>query len=76
MKIMTITSTAPDEWECVCGNRPRLEGFYPCNEQGEQVEPTPGDWTTDCYVCDRCGAIIDQSTLEIDGQRAGSEKQG
>lgn len=45
---MKITSTAYDEWTCLCGNRPKKEGFYPCNERGEQVEPTPQEWTTDC----------------------------
>lgn len=71
---MKITSMASDDWVCLCGNMPWLEGFYPCNERGEQVEPTPEDWTTDCYVCDRCGAIIEQSTLELVGHRVGSEK--
>jgi hypothetical protein len=72
---MKIISTTSDDWTCLCGNTPLLEGFFPCNETGEEVEPTPEDWTTDCYVCDRCGTIIDQTTLEIVGQRA-SEKAG
>ncbi len=33
------------------------------------VEPTPEDWTTNCYVCAQCGRIINQANLEIVGVR-------
>jgi hypothetical protein len=59
-----------DGWVCLCGNTPIDYGFYPCNEHGEKVEPTPEEWTTGCYVCDHCGRIIRQSDLEIVGRRA------
>ena len=35
-------SHAPDEedgWVCLCGNMAYHQGFYPCNAQGEMVEP-------------------------------------
>jgi hypothetical protein len=59
-----------DSWICLCGNTPCAEGFYPCNEHGEQVEPTPEAWATDCYVCDRCGRIIRQNDRQVLGQRS------
>lgn len=55
----------PDDWICLCGNRPMQDGFYPCNAKGEMVEPTVETWTTNWYVCARCGRIIDQNTLEV-----------
>jgi hypothetical protein len=58
-----------DAWICFCGNTPFQEGFYPCNSEGEIVEPISQDWTTGWYVCDRCGRIIDQATREIVGVR-------
>lgn len=61
-----------DAWVCLCGNTPAATGFYPCDVEGRQGEPTPTDWTTNCYVCGRCGRIINQKTLEVVGRRAGS----
>jgi hypothetical protein len=57
------------EWICLCGNKAIECGFFPCDLDGNEVEPTPEDWTTDCYVCDKCGRIINQSTLQIVGHR-------
>jgi hypothetical protein len=54
---------------CLCGNTASDEGFFPCNSEGEEVEPSLEDWTTDCYVCDRCGRIIRQSDLRVVGVR-------
>jgi hypothetical protein len=65
-----IKKTEPDWWICLCGNDPSYAGFYPCNEKGEVVEPTAEEWTTNCYVCDQCGRIINQDTLEVVGVRA------
>ena len=59
-----------DAWVCLCGNTPSTEGFYPCDAQGNEVEPTPAEWTTGCYVCAHCGRIINQTSLEVVGQRA------
>ncbi len=56
-------------WVCLCGNTPMEDGFYPCDSEGEIVEPTPEAWTSDWYVCDRCGRIIDMNTDEIVGVR-------
>lgn len=65
---ITRAQADPDAWVCRCGNTPSAEGFFPSDARGNQVEPTPADWTTDCYVCARCGRIINQKTLEVVGQ--------
>lgn len=54
-----------DAWRCVCGNEPSAAGFYPANSKGEIVEPTVKDWDTNNYICNNCGVIINQDTLEI-----------
>ena len=56
-----------EAWICKCGNTPSNEGFYPCNSEGEKVDPTPEEWNTKLYVCNKCGVMIDQDNLEIEG---------
>lgn len=58
-----------DAWVCICGNTPCGNGFYPCDENGNQVEPTAKEWKTDLYVCDPCGRMIHFETLEVIGRR-------
>ena len=58
-----------DEWICICGNTPLTHGFYPCDAQGDYVEPTPEAWTANWYVCDQCGRIIEQGTRAVIGYR-------
>lgn len=58
-----------DAWICRCGNTPTDEGFYPCNDIGTEVEPTEESGWAGLYVCDRCGRIIKQSTLEVQGKK-------
>lgn len=55
----------PDAWVCLCGNTPVADGFFPCDLDGRLVEPTPREWTTSTYRCERCGRIINQHTLEV-----------
>jgi len=55
-----------EAWVCLCGNRPDSDGFFPCDKDGDELEPVDG-WE-DLYVCGRCGRIIHQSTLEVVGQ--------
>lgn len=57
----------PEAWICLCGNTPDADGFYPCDRGGREVAPTPGEWMAGCYVCARCGRIIDQKSLEVLG---------
>jgi len=28
-----------DAWLCICGNRPDHYGFYPCDRDGNEMEP-------------------------------------
>jgi len=52
-----------EAWVCLCSNRPDSDGFFPCDKDGNEMEPVEG-WE-DLYVCGRCGRIIDQLTLEV-----------
>jgi len=54
-----------DGWVCLCGNTPADDGFYPCDEKGNEVEPVEG-WNN-LYVCFKCGRIINQDNLEVLG---------
>lgn len=55
----------PDAWICICGNDTFSSGFFPINDENEEVEPTPEDWTTNQYCCAECGRVIDQATLAV-----------
>lgn len=46
-------------YECPCGNREDLAGFFPCDEEGNIVEPDE-DWPQ-LYVCDVCSRITPRS---------------
>jgi len=61
-----------EAWICICGNRPDSDGFYPCDREGDEMEPVAG-WK-ELYVCNNCGRIIHQDTLEVVGRRR-SEKE-
>jgi hypothetical protein len=56
-----------DAWHCICGNTPVSGGFYSCNKNGNEVEPTPSEWQG-LYVCNECGRIIKQDSLEVVGR--------
>ena len=55
-----------EAWVCLCGNRAELDGFFPCDDNGNEVVPLQG-WEN-LYVCFRCGRIIDQFSLEVIGR--------
>lgn len=56
-------------WICICKNYPAGGGFYPCDMNGNEVEPTRnGPWDGRLYVCAECKRILDQFTLEVIGQ--------
>lgn len=55
-----------EAWICICGNTPGSDGFYPCNEEGHEVEPD-AEWH-DLYVCAKCGRIINQHSLVVTGR--------
>lgn len=57
-----------EAWVCVCGNTPCGDGFYPCDRDGNEMEPVIGSDWENLYVCAGCGRIINMETLEIVGQ--------
>jgi hypothetical protein len=57
-----------DAWVCVCGNTDVDQGFFPCDADGVKMEPDKGKWKY-LYVCDKCGRIIKQDTLEVVGHK-------
>lgn len=57
-----------EAWVCICGNTPTDDGFYCCDTEGNEVEPTIDSGWTNLYVCARCGRIIQQDTLEVIGR--------
>ena len=68
-EFITHEPQSEDAWTCICKNTPADDGFYPCNFQGREVEPTAEEWTSGCYVCNKCGRIIKHDTLEVVGLR-------
>ena len=71
-KDMTEASFIGDEWHCRCGNQPHTDGFYPCLQTGQYVEPTKETWTDgDLYRCARCDAIIHFDSLTDIGKIVG-----
>jgi len=65
-KFITHEAGNDEGWICLCGNTPVGQGFYPCDKDGKEMEPVSG-WEN-LYVCDRCGRIIRQDTLEVVAQ--------
>ena len=62
-----------EAWICLCRNTPTDDGFYPCDENGDEVEPTEAAWKTNLYVCAHCGRMIDFTTLEVVGRNKVSD---
>jgi hypothetical protein len=57
-----------DERLCLCGNTSSDSGFFSCDNDGNEVEPTAKDWTTNWLACGRCGRMLDIDTLEVVGR--------
>ena len=42
---------------CTCGNTTHTDGFYPCDKNGNEIEPTNNsDWDRS-YICSKCSKI-------------------
>lgn len=54
-----------DEWTCRCGNNVTTSGFYPVDERGKEVEPTPEAWTSGRVMCAECLREIESATGRI-----------
>jgi hypothetical protein len=61
-------SNCDEAWICICGNTPTGGGFYPCDKNGDEMEPSIGSDWDNLYVCADCGRIINQATLEVVGR--------
>lgn len=57
-----------EAWICICGNTPSGGGFYPCDKEGNEMEPVIGSNWDGLYVCADCGRILHQDTLEVIGR--------
>jgi hypothetical protein len=68
MEFITAEKTDRHAWLCVCGNTPVGDGFFPCDEHGNEMVPDIGSDWNGLYVCARCGRIIKQDTLEVVGR--------
>jgi len=63
---ITHESGSDEAWICICKNTTDADGFFPCDDKGDEIEPVTG-WDS-LYVCARCGRIIEQSTLAVGGR--------
>jgi len=54
-----------DAWICLCRNRSDLDGFFPCDKTGQNIEPIRGLWDEPLYRCDRCHRVIHADTREV-----------
>ena len=69
MSVGKCIGGSKDDWKCICGNEALSEGFFPCDMNGDEVEPTSKDWPVKWYVCTKCGRIIRQEDRRIVGVR-------
>ena len=56
-----------EAWICICGNTPDSDGFFPCDTNGNEMQPTLDSGWSGIYICARCGRVINQDTLEVVG---------
>ncbi len=39
-----------EAWICICGNKPEHDGFFPCEDDGNEVSPDKGGLWVNLYV--------------------------
>lgn len=63
---LPATIAGADGPQCICGNHAASDGFYPVDEQGRDVEPTPQLWLRALLRCNRqgCDLVIDQDGFD------------
>jgi hypothetical protein len=66
---ITHATGCEEAWVCICKNTPMDQGFFACDEKGDEMEPIEGEWK-DLYACAKCGRIIDQMTSEVVGRNS------
>ena len=65
-EVITHEKDNDEAWICICGNQPSEEGFFPCDEKGNETDPD-ANWGG-LYVCARCGRMIDLESLHVVGR--------
>ena len=53
-----------DNFTCACGNQSHMDGFYPCDENGTEVEPINGKWNDYLYTCGHCGQVYRDHSMK------------
>jgi hypothetical protein len=67
---LDLRRSSTDWLVCTCGNQPHIDGFFPCNKNGEIVEPdVGGPWIEPLYICSRCDSIYNADLLETVGTK-------
>jgi hypothetical protein len=51
MELITADKNDRDAWLCICGNTPADDGFYPCDQRGDELEPTEAVAGVAHYMC-------------------------
>lgn len=54
-----------DNYVCVCGNRPDTDGFYPCDSDGNDLEPVLDGLWDGLYRCDRCRVVLPATVFDV-----------
>lgn len=68
MEIITHVPNDREVWVCICKNTPSDYGFYPCDKDGNEIEPLIGSDWNGLYVCGSCRKIINLHTLKVIGK--------
>lgn len=53
-----ITETLADDWVCVCGNTPDMDGFWPYMD-GREVDASDPGWNGHDVACRSCRRVVD-----------------
>jgi hypothetical protein len=60
-----------DAWVCRCGNQAHLDGFYPCDAEGNERELSDD---SNLVFCGTCCVLINVETGEYVGQRTAGDE--
>jgi len=74
-KYISFEAHDRDCWICTCGNYAEAEGFYPCDRDGNVIEPVTDSWWDELYRCERCGRVIDQRDHRVLGRNENPERE-
>lgn len=55
-----------DAWVCRCGNQAHLDGFYPCDAEGDEIDAPD---SSNLVFCGQCSVLINVETGQYVGVR-------